>query len=264
MNAVQSRRYEMLVRVRNFGDAHADLFQESSLARQTFAAVAEAVQQLNAHTVSKLSSVPGTTTKAMARADLVDRLAAISQTARVIAEQTPDLEEKFVLPNFVPNQALLMTARVFVRDAEPLGDRFIAHVMPKTFLADLEEAIGRFEQATHEREAGKDERIAARERIQAAVDSGLAAVRALDAMVGNRLRDDPATMAVWKRDRRVQYPNRPRTVVDAPAPEVVAPAAAGGASAQSTSTSLGTRPYRPTEHHDVQLRNESTTRDNEH
>ena len=55
MNAVQSRRYEMLVRVRDFGDAHADLFQESSLAQQTFAAVAEVVQ-LNAHTVSKLSA----------------------------------------------------------------------------------------------------------------------------------------------------------------------------------------------------------------
>jgi hypothetical protein len=240
MNAVQSRRYEMLVRVRDFGDAHADLFPESSLARQTFAAVAEAVQQLNAHTVSKLSSAPGTTTKAMARADLRDRLEAIGQTARVIAETTPDLEEKFVLQGFLSNQALLMTARVFARDAEPLGDRFIAHVMPKTFLADLGEAIGRFEQAIHEREAGKDERIAARTRIQAALSSGLAAVRALDAMVANRLRDDPATMAVWKRDRRVQYPNRPRTVVDAQAPETVPPAAAGGASAQVPAAS-GTR-----------------------
>ena len=88
MNAVQSRRYEMLVRVRDFGDAHADLFQESSLAQQTFAAVAEAVEQLNAHTVSKLSAAPGMTPKVMARADLQDRLEAISQTARVIAEQT--------------------------------------------------------------------------------------------------------------------------------------------------------------------------------
>ena len=241
MNAVQSRRYEMLVRVRDFGAAHADLFQESSLAKQTFAAVAEAVEQLNAHTVSKLSALPGATPKAMARADLHDRLEAISQTARVIAEQTPDLEEKFVLPKVLSNQALLMTARVFAQDAEPIADRFIAHVMPKTFLADLGEAITRFEKATHEREAGKDERIAAKARIKVAVNSGLAAVRALDAMVGNRLRDDPATWAVWKRDRRVQYPNRPRTIVDAPSPEP-APLAAGGAPGQGPSTSLGTSP----------------------
>jgi hypothetical protein len=131
----------------------------------------------------------------------------------------------------------LMTARAFAHDAAPIADRFIAHVMPKTFLADLEAAIGRFEQATHEREAGKDERIAAKARIEAAVTSGLAAVRALDAMVGNRLRDDPVTMAVWKRDRRVQYPNRPRAIIDAPAPVAVSPAAAGGVSAQGPASS---------------------------
>jgi hypothetical protein len=235
MNALQSRRYEMLVRVRDFGDAHADLFPESSLARQTFSAVAKAVQQLNADTVSKLSSVQGTTTKAKARAALIDRLEAISQTGRVIAEQTPGLEEKFVLPADPSDQALLMTARVFARDAEPFEDRFIEHVMPTTFLADLEEAIGRLERAIHDREAGKSERIAARAKIEAALTSGFAAVRALDAMVGNRLRDDPATLAMWKRDRRVSYPNRPHTNVEASAQASAAtPAAAPPASSGVT------------------------------
>ena len=216
MDLVQLRRYAMLVRVRDFGRAHADLFPASSLAHQRFAAVGEAVQQLSAHTVSTLSSVQGTSTKAMARADLTDRLAAIGQTARVLADETPGLEEKFLLPRVPSDQALLMTARVFAQDAEPMADRFIAHFLPKTFLADLEAAIGRFEQAIHERDAGKDHRVAARARIKAVLASGDAAVRALDAMVANRLRDDPATLAVWKRDRRVQYPNRPRTVVEPP------------------------------------------------
>ena len=97
MNAIERRRYEMLVRVRDFGDAHSDLFPETSLARRTFAAVAEAVQQLNAHAVAKMSSGRSTPTKALARAMLLDRLAAISLTARAIAETTPGLEEKFTL-----------------------------------------------------------------------------------------------------------------------------------------------------------------------
>ena len=237
MNNSQLRRYEMLVRVRDFGDAHADLFFESSLVRQTFAAVTEAVEQLTAHTVSKLSSVRGTPTKAMARATLLDRLAAISQTARVIAVHTPGLEEKFVIPDKPSDQVLLMTARVFAQGVEPLTDRFIAHVMPETFLADLLAAIGQFEQAMHQRQAGKEERSVARARIKEALTSGVAAARALDAMVGNRLRDDPVTMAVWKRDRRVQYPSsRTRTVVEAPVPEPVPPAAAGGVSAEVRST----------------------------
>ena len=186
MNTIQLRRYAMLVRVRDFGHAHADLFPASSLAHQTFAAVEEAVQQLSAHTVSTLSSVQGTTTKAMARATLLDCLAAIGQTARIIVEHTPGLEEKFVLPDKPSDQVLLMTARVFAQDAEPLKARFVAHVMPKTFLADLDDAIGQFEQAIHERDAGKDHRIAARANIKAVLASGDAAVRALDAMVANR------------------------------------------------------------------------------
>ena len=234
MNAVQSSRYAMLVRVRDFGTAHADLFPAPSLAHETFSTVAEAVQQLSAHTVSKMSSVRGTTTKAMARATLLDRLEAISQTGRIIAEHTPGLEEKFVLPIDPSDQVLLMTARVFAQDADPITDRFIAHVMPETFLADLEEAIGQFEQAIHEREAGRDDRIRARAGIAAALTSGSAAVRALDAMVANRLRDDPATMAVWKRDRRVQYPNRPRTAVDAAA--AIAPATSPQPASAATST----------------------------
>ena len=40
MAAIETRRYEMLVRVRDFGDAHGDLFPTSSLAREQFTAVA--------------------------------------------------------------------------------------------------------------------------------------------------------------------------------------------------------------------------------
>ena len=164
-----------------------NLFQESSLAQQTFAAVAEAVQQLNAHTVSKLSAVPGMTPKTMARADLHDRLEAISQTARVIAEQTPDLEEKFVLPKVLSNQALLMTARAFAHDAEPIADRFIAHVMPKAFLADLEAAIGRFAVRHHPR----DLRIRAshKEHAQSQHADGKYAHRSIHEPIVSRVRD---------------------------------------------------------------------------
>jgi len=216
MTTEQTRRYEMLVRVRDFGSAHADLFPEPSLARQTFVSVGEAVRQLNEHTVSKMAAVQGTTTKAVARAALHERLVALSQTARVIAVQSPGLEERFLMPNTPSDLVLLTTARVFAHDAEPLEKQFVDHAMPKTFLADLREATGRFEQAIHNCEAGRDERAAARAAIAAVLDSGLSAVRALDAMVANRLRDDPTMMVAWKRARRL--PRRPRPVKGTPVP----------------------------------------------
>ena len=39
---------------------------------------------------------------------------------------------------------------------------------------------------------------------------GTNAALKLDAIVANHLKGDPVTMSVWKRDRRIGYPNRSR------------------------------------------------------
>lgn len=216
MNTIERRRYEMFVRVSNFGEEHGNLFSEASRAREQFAEVAAAVTELAAHDVSKLSAVrEGRHTKAMAREALFDGLNAIRRTARTIAEDTPDLEDKFHLPDFPSDQALITAGRLFVRDAEAFTAGFIGHGMPATFVADLRELVDRFEQAIHEREAVKNDRTAARASIDAASASGMAAIRKLDAIVTNQLKD-PVTMAVWKRDRRIGFPRRSRDGDGAP------------------------------------------------
>ena len=39
MTSIETRRYEMFVRVRDFGETHGNLFPESSVAREQFATV---------------------------------------------------------------------------------------------------------------------------------------------------------------------------------------------------------------------------------
>ena len=226
MDTTQTRRYEMLVRVRDFGNAHGDLFPDSSLAREHFGTVAAAVTQLSTHAVSKLSAAQeGKSTKAMAREALYDRLAEIGRTVRAIAGDTPGLEDKFQLPAFLADQALITTGRLFARDAEAFTAQLIGHGMPTTFVSDLLGLVERFEQAIHDREARKDERAAARAHITAALASGTAAVRKLDAMLANHLKDDPATVVVWQRDRRCGHPRRGRSAAaeQSPAPAASAP-----------------------------------------
>jgi hypothetical protein len=231
MTTIERRRYEMLVRVSDFGKEHGNLFSESSLAREQFAEVAAAVTALSAHAVSKLSAVrEGKHTKAMARKALYDGLNATRRTARTMAEDTPDLEDKFHLPDDPTDQALITAGRLFVRDAEAFTAQFIGHGMPATFVADLRGLVEEFEQAIHDREAGKNDQTAARASLDAAFSSGMAAVRKLDAIVTNQLKD-PVTMAVWKRARRVGFPRKPREAEGAPAQSAPAP-----------STSLGTGP----------------------
>ena len=244
MNQVQIRRYEMLVRVRDFGTAHADLFPKPSVAHDAFTTVAETVEQLTAHTVSKLSTAQGTANKAKARAALLDLALKVAQTGRVIAGHTPDTEEKFALSTEPTDQELLMRARVIAGAAEPMKDLFIARLLPKTFLVDLGAAIEAFEAAIRQRRAGKDQRKAASTHIEQALAAGDDAARALDAMVRNRLGDDAATMEAWWQNRRVMHPPRR-------APRVKRAAAAPPSAATSAPVEAATPKASPAEPPDV-------------
>ena len=236
MRTIETRRYEMLVRVRDFGKAHGDLFPESSLAAKHFATVAAVVQELSGHAARKMSAArEGKSNKATAREALLVSLETISRTARTIAEDTPGLEDKFYLPDPQTDQALLTAGRVFANDAEHFRSTFVAHAMPKAFVDDLHELVDRFEQAIHDREAGKDDHATARANIEAALSSGTVAVYKLDAIIANQLRGDPGTMATWRRDRRVAYPRYKKAVAGAAAtPAAPAQAAAAAAAAPQT------------------------------
>ncbi len=68
MNARDIRRYEMLVRVRDFGSAQSDLFPASTLGGQAFATVAASVAAVSQHVAAALSghSSVARTSKAVA------------------------------------------------------------------------------------------------------------------------------------------------------------------------------------------------------
>jgi hypothetical protein len=197
----------MLVRVRDFGAAHGGLFPQSTVAATSFAAVAAAVQQLSEHAIDKMATRrQGVATKRAARTALYHALAAVSRTARVIAKDDPDLRNKFRIPLVKSDQALLTTGRLFGRAAEPLSAQFVARGMPPAFIADLNALVTGFDAAIRKHYLGRNENTAARVRIEAALGAGLAAVRELDVVVANHLRNEPATLAAWERDRRVEHP----------------------------------------------------------
>jgi hypothetical protein len=220
----ERRRYEMLVRVRDFGDSHQDLFPKSTAAGKLFVEIGDAVDEVGQHAVSKMSAhgaaLEGGEVRLDAREALRERLDAIARTTRLMADDHPDLANTFRLPDTHTDQALLTAARLVARDAEAHQAAFVAHALPETFLADFKAALEEFEQGLHDRDAGRDQYLAARASIEATLASGWAAVRKLDVLVANRLHDAPVTMAVWERDRRVEYRSRSRSpAASTPAPQ---------------------------------------------
>jgi EAL domain-containing protein (putative c-di-GMP-specific phosphodiesterase class I) len=53
MNVLEKRRYEMLMRVRDFGATHKNLFSAKSLADEMIAIISSTVQELSKHAASQ-------------------------------------------------------------------------------------------------------------------------------------------------------------------------------------------------------------------
>jgi hypothetical protein len=218
MNAQQTRQYEMLLRVRDFGNTHQDLFPDPGVARDTLTALGVVIADLAATDTAKRSATASARSdrKEAARQLLGDLLVKASQTARVIRAREPTLPP-FDAPARRTDQRLLAAARQFAKDAAPFDAAFVAHGMPLSAVAD---AAAAFEAILHDRGVRRADHIAARARIRELLASAFGHVRTLNVIVNNEQGDDTAIQAVWKSARRVDDPRRPRRpdAQDAPVP----------------------------------------------
>ena len=223
MNTRSKRRYDMLVRVRNFGITHAERFPDTTTAHDAFAIVAAEVAQLEALDVAErlASHSARAARKAAARSELVDCLARAKNTARILAkayaELGPHLEP---LPEPVGDRLLLTLAQQLDSAAAPLVEQFAAHGIA---LEELTKRIRAFETALNEHGVRRDEHVQARARVEASLARALEAVATLDVTVANHLAGDPGALAAWKWERQVDRSRRwSRTGLLAGEPEAAA------------------------------------------
>ena len=200
MRKVQFVRYEMLVRVREFGEAYRDQFPPASVGGEAFATVAKAVDELSQFAADKMSTArEGRRQKKVARLVLGGKLDAIARTARVIAQKSPGFDDVFRLPRPVSDQVLLTAGRVFIHDGETVAAQFVAHGLPDTFIATLKDSLARFEKAIAVCGTGAREQASAQAGITASLAAGLASVRSLDVLVVNQCQGDVRALAAWTR-----------------------------------------------------------------
>ena len=208
MTKDETARYEMLVRVRDFGAGYGERFPGSTRGGEAFAAVTAAVAALEQHGASQYSNrhaVRGTkaTTSDAYRA-LLEALDTIERTATAVALDTPDVARQFAVPKKRGSTAVLNAARSIVTNAEPLAKAFIAHGLPTDFVAQLDARIAAFEEARKVREAAKEQHASARKAIEEAFASGMDAIGHLDAIVANVIGEDGSAMAAWEVARHVE------------------------------------------------------------
>jgi hypothetical protein len=226
MNDNLRRRYEMLLRVQNYGRQHADSFPVNSLGQELFMQLELITAEIGELAVAQQSNErgerEGTTNRGEARTDLHEDMEAISDTARAMALDAPGLEDKFRMPRSKINDVDLITmARTFAADALALKDEFIRHELPPTFLDQLNAHVDVFQQAIDGQQRSRRERASATAGLDDAVERGVNKVRQLDAVVRNKFRDDSARLAEWQSARHTE---RAPVAAQPPAPTPAPPA----------------------------------------
>jgi hypothetical protein len=202
MNATERRDYEMLMRLRDFGSTHRDLFAGSAVAQEAFASVSTAIDELTATDLLKLSASVSARAdrKAMTRKTLIDLLVKASTLARVLKARGTPLPSAFAMPVSKSDQVLLTVGRQFARDAAPLEAEFLSYGVEPKLIADATTA---FEAATRDRGIKRADHVAAIARIRELLAGALLEVRRLDLIVDGVLAGNASILAAWKQARRV-------------------------------------------------------------
>ncbi|MCC7010371.1 MAG: hypothetical protein IT184_16300 [Acidobacteria bacterium] len=198
------QRYEMFLKVRDFGVMHRAWFPDASPAGKAFAALTAAVGEVDAITTgTAIAEAADKKTRAELRDAIVSRLKTIARTARLAKKTSPDADLAFALPVRQADDALVAAARQFVKKAEQVQELLQHLGVAVNVFTELPVLIDRLQRAIDGRRKDKDGRATAQEGIRNAMTHALDAVRTLDVLVVNVLEHDPVRLAAWKRSRRV-------------------------------------------------------------
>lgn len=201
MNDTETRKHSRYVRVRGFGQGHANDFAPTSLGKQLFAALGVIITEIDGYAASEVSGIgdarEGTATRRQAREELRADLEAIARTVRAMAADIPGIEDQFRVPHNQNDQQLLNAARAFAINAAPLAAQFIAHELPADFLEDLNADIAALETAIANQASGRGSHVSARAAIDDAIERADEVVRKLDAIVKNKYANNAPVLAEW-------------------------------------------------------------------
>lgn len=204
MTKEQRFKYEMLVRVRDYGAAHQHLLPSSSSAGERFAQVTAAVAAIDEHLKDRIVAMADARrVKATTRAAVFDYMKAIALAARRLTE--PDAQpSRFRMPRRRSLKVEVSTARVFLAEAALRQDEFVRYGLPPTFISEFQALVDALQAAIDVRLNSKTVRRQARQGLATELARGFRAVRDLDAIVGITTRHDPIRFAAWQSARRIE------------------------------------------------------------
>jgi hypothetical protein len=206
MTRRQRLKYEMFVRIRNFGAASRDVLPAESAAGKKFGQLADVVAiieeqlvrqgQARAEACRLKLGVWDAATESLKVVAAAGRRAAIAETA----------PHPFRLPRRRAATVVLATARMFREEAERRQDKLEELGLPPTFMADFAKAVDDLAAAVGRQQDSRAARHKARGTIEAALRHGMTLVADLDVAVPANLHEDSGRLSEWFGARRIDQP----------------------------------------------------------
>ncbi len=207
MTKNQRYQHEMLVRVKDFGTAHVELFPESSPGGSKFAQVTTVVATIEEHMKNRVLGHAGSRgVNTTTRAKVFEYMRTLAQAARQISRQRRS-QVPFVMPRRRRLKVEVATARAFLDEAAKRQVEFVAMGLPETFVSDFKALVDELDQAVNGRLSGKTMRGQARVGIADALRKGMHLVGDLDVIVAIAGRENDVAAATWRIARRVEGQN---------------------------------------------------------
>ena len=201
MNDSDRRRYEMLVRVNQFGTDNAADFPGPSVATDQFSKLGNFVDDAEIQSADQQSGLSEAASaveqKATHREDLREAMAAISRTARSMEYAFDGISDQFRFRRNLADADLLVKARSIAADAVAHSADFIAYGMQATFIADLTAIADDFEASFASNASATADHVEATALVSESIRQGMVCVRILDGVVKNRYADNPGKLAAW-------------------------------------------------------------------
>lgn len=201
MNKNDRVRYDMFIRVDEFGKTNAADFPAGGIGAARFADITGLIAQIQTligdQTASRDDARFNYNTKGTMRENLRAEMSDINETAHSMVYQVAGIDLKFRMPRGSSDVNMLAAARAFYANSEEYKTQMIEYGLPATFRHDLNDAIAEFEQSLNAPGAAMDSQVAATADLGEIIRRGMQAVRTLNGVVRNKYRANTGKLAAW-------------------------------------------------------------------
>lgn len=208
MNDYDRRRYEMLVRIKQFGiDNAADM---NGVATTKFGIITTLVDEIETESAEQESGFSEAAqqfeVKGTARENLRDRMADTRDTARGMEPDFDGIYNKFRFERGLNDASLLARARAFIIEAGPYGGDFKNYGLSDDIVAELTALADAFEATFATTATATAEHVEATASVADKISQAMVQTRSVSPIVLNIYATDPGKQAAWRSASHVEKP----------------------------------------------------------